>query len=137
MICEPVAQPLSVGSSADRPSFHTKYTLPAELKLHFEDVRREEDIIEAGREMDYRHPDRPDKVMAMLAAVNQAVITRNDAKRWEAGMSVMEHAARYDLDVALAGARPLARSVKDAKGARLSAEFVQRLFPRIQRALED
>ena len=73
----------------------------------------------------------------VLAAVNQAVITNNSAKRWEAGMSIMERAARYDLDVALAGARPLARSIKDAQGARLSAEFVGRLFPRIQRALED
>ena len=93
--------------------------------------------IEAGRDMEYSHPDRPDKVMAMLAAVNQAVITNNSAKRWEAGMSIMEHAARHDLDVSLAGARPLARSIKDAQGARLSAEFVGRLFPRIQRALED
>lgn len=88
----------------------------------------------AGRKMDYQHPDRGDKVMAMLSAVNQAVVTDNSPKRWEAGMSVMEHAARHEIDVALAWAKPLARNIP--KGARLSAEFARDLYPRIQRALE-
>jgi len=91
----------------------------------------------AGREMRYEHPDRADKVLAMMAAVNWAVMGNNNARRWEAGMSIMEHAARYDMDVALAGARPLSRAIKDANGAKLSAEFVSRLYPRIQKALED
>jgi hypothetical protein len=91
--------------------------------------------IEASRDMDYQHPDRPDKVMAMLAAINQTVLTDNTPQRWEAGMRVMYEASRQEMDVALAGAKPLARNIP--KGARLSAEFIRELFPRIQRALED
>ena len=88
----------------------------------------------ASRPMNYQHPDRPDKVMAMLAAVNQAVITNNTAQRWQAGMTIMEHAARFDMDVALAGVKPLARA---CNGHLPSKEFVQTWLPRIRRALED
>jgi hypothetical protein len=73
--------------------------------------------------------------MAMLAAINQTVLTDNTPPRWEAGMRVMYEASRQEMDVALAGAKPLARNIP--KGARLSAEFIRELFPRIQRALEN
>jgi len=88
-----------------------------------------------NRAMAYDHPDRPDKVMAMLAGINQAVLTNNTAARWEAGMLVMYEASKREMDVALAGAKPLASSIP--QGARPSAEFVKELFPRITRALED
>ena len=91
--------------------------------------------IEAGRDMDYHHPNRADKVIAMLSAVNQVVLDENTPKRWEAGMSVMEHAARYQMDVALAGAGTLTRAIP--KGARMSADIVAKLFPRIKQALID
>ena len=90
--------------------------------------------VAANRTMNYQHPDRPDKVMAMLAGVNQAVITNNTAQRWQAGMAVMEQAARYDMDVALAGVKPLARA---CNGHLPSAEFVKTWLPRLQVALGD
>ena len=88
----------------------------------------------ADRKMDYQHPDRPDKVMAMLAAVNQAVLTDNTPQRWEAGIRVIYEASRHEMDVALAGAKPLARNMP--KGAKMDTKVVKELFPRIIRALE-
>ena len=82
----------------------------------------------------YDHPGRADKVMAMLASVTARVIHENTVQRWEAAMSIMEQAAEHELDVALAGAKPLAQAMP--KGARLSADFVNRLFPRIKTALD-
>ena len=92
---------------------------------------------EAKQDVPYTHPDRPDKVMAMLAAVNAVVLSDLTPKRWEAGMVIMEMAARYEMDVALASARPLANAVNDVSGARLSAEFAHQLYPRIRRAMEN
>ena len=93
--------------------------------------------LEAKQDIPYTHPDRPDKVMAMLAAVNAVVLSDLTPKRWEAGMAIMEMAARYEMDVALASARPLANAVNDISGARLSAEFAHQLYPRIRRAMEN
>jgi hypothetical protein len=93
-----------------------------------------------GHEAAYEHPGRADKVMAMLASVTNVVVQGSlsppfkDTKVWEAAMSIMERAAEHDMDVALAGAKPLAQAMP--KGARLSAEFVNRLFPRIKTALD-
>ncbi len=74
-------------------------------------IAEAQSAIEASRDMDYHHPDRPDKVMAMLAAINQAVITNNTPQRWEAGMRVMYESAQHEMDVSLAGAKPLARNI--------------------------
>ena len=89
-----------------------------------------------GQEAAYNHPNRPDKVIAMLSAVSQAVIGNNNPERWEAGMAVIERASRKDMDVALAAAGPLARAMKDSKGGKFPAEFLTRLYPKIQRALQ-
>ena len=89
-----------------------------------------------GTEMIYQHPDRPDKVMAMLASVSQAVISNNNPQRWEAGMAILEQAARFDLDVALASSGPLARAMRDSKGGKFPQKFLTDLYPRIQRALD-
>lgn len=91
------------------------------------------DALEAGDDMEYEHPDRADKVMAMIAAVSQRVHDDLTVPRWEAGMHVLEQAALRELDVALSVAKPLATVMP--KGAKMSATFVQRIFPRMKRAL--
>jgi hypothetical protein len=89
--------------------------------------------LDGGTPMDYHHPDRPDKTMAMLSSVAACLAREINPKRWEAAMLVIEKAAEHDLEMALASAKPIA--CQRPKGVRISADFVGKLFPRIQVAL--
>lgn len=90
----------------------------------------------AKRPMKYKHPDRPDKLIALLGSVSHAVISQgNTVERWEAGMAIIEAAAKHEVDVAMSCAKMLASNVP--KGASASAELVHNLFPIIKRALCD
>jgi len=96
-------------------------------------IQKALDALSSGNPMDYHHPDRPDKVMAMMAGINQAVISDNTPPRWEAGMHILYLASQQAMDVALACAKPLASAMP--QGAKWSGEFLKELFPRIDRAL--
>lgn len=85
---------------------------------------------------DWPQLDRGDKVMAMIGACTEQIVRNNSAERWEAGMLIIEHAARTHMECALNGAHKLAASVREAPGARFPAQFVNRLFPKMTRALE-
>lgn len=81
----------------------------------------------------YKHPDRPDKVIALLSGVNHCAITDGTPDSWMAAMYITEQACDYELDVALACAGNLARSIP--QGASFTKEFCGNLFPRIKQAL--
>ncbi len=87
-----------------------------------------------GREMNYHHPDRPDKVMAMLSGVAQAVINSKTTPRWEAGMAVFEATSKKALDVTLGSAiRPFVRAMP--KDAKTSTYFREVMAPKVAQAL--
>ena len=89
-----------------------------------------------GREPKYTHPNRPDKVIALLGGVSQCVIQRNTPERWMAGMQILEHATRFEMDVAISCAKPLAMNIPNkGKGMKMDAAFVNRLFPVIKKVL--
>lgn len=86
---------------------------------------------EHGEDMRYKHPNRPDKVIAMLGSVSHAVLMSNTKQRWEAGLRVLEMAARSDVDIACSCTKMLTRNVPS--GAKLSAEFINRVFPTLKK----
>ncbi len=84
------------------------------------------------REMDYRHPNRPDKVIALLNSVSGAVLSKMTLERWEAGMEIIAEAAKLGPDVAGVCARPLVKGMP--KGAKLPDKLVKGLFKSYQTA---
>lgn len=88
--------------------------------------------IREDRPMVYNHPDRPDKVLAMLASVTQAVTINNTKDRWLGGAAVMDAAGKYDFEAAVAGVAPLFRV---SNGHAPSPDFVKKWLPRLQTAL--
>jgi len=88
--------------------------------------------MDAGRDMDYQHPDRGDKSITMLSAVANAVLLNNTKPRWEAAMHVLQMAAAHEPEVAVSVAGPLSRS--EPKGGRMPMELVDRLYPLLRRA---
>jgi hypothetical protein len=100
------------------------------------DLPPPEELIEAaikalanGDVMDYTHPNRGDKVIAMLGSVTSAVLANKTKDRWEGGMRVYEEAAKNAPDVALSCVRPLAQAYEKGAGWHMSAEFVARMNP--------
>ena len=91
--------------------------------------------LEGKGKMKYAHPDRPDKVIAMLSAVNSRVIDNLTAERWEAGMLVLEKAAEHSPDVAVACAKPIA--TRQPAGAKITPAFVRNMFPILRKTLLD
>ena len=83
---------------------------------------------------DYVHPDRSDKVIAMLGSVAQRVLAQPTVERWEAALSLLAKSAEYEVDVALSCVKPLANP---PKGATLPKVFVEKLYPSIRRGLID
>lgn len=83
------------------------------------------------RETEYRHPDRPDKAMAMLSSVTAIALRGASKEDWEAGIFVMESASKFAMDMAISFAAQLAKN--PAKGAKLNAGFVAKIMPTIKK----
>lgn len=75
----------------------------------------------------YQHPNRADKVVAMLTGVVGAVLSNNTKDRWEAGMEVFRQAANHEVDVACVCCSAMVKNI--AVGARPSAEFLNKVHP--------
>lgn len=119
----------AVGASADEYfEWERNLDLPDPRMLLAEAIRAQK----AGEEMHYDHPDRPDKVIAMIGSLTHEVLQNNTTERWQAAMSVVEQAAMREVDVALAGVGPLTRA--RPKDADLSDDFVKKLYPVLQRS---
>lgn len=121
-----------VGDGAANEFFEWRRKLdlpdPEEMIKHFADCQK------AGIEPQYNHPNRPDKVMAMLGAISYRIKQDNSLPRFHAAMSILDHAARKEFDVAFVCAKQL---LDDAPtGYRVDDEFAARYFPAICRVMD-
>lgn len=82
-----------------------------------------------GKMKGYKHPDRGDKVLAMLASVSAAVQQNRTPDRWEAGMHVIYEASQHDFDLAVSSMPGYVRTLP--MGAKLSPHVVQHLLPKV------
>jgi hypothetical protein len=80
---------------------------------------------------DYVHPDRSDKLIALLSAMVSRVLQDSTVERWEGAFHVIGAAAEKEVDVASCCAQPLARSVP--VGAKLPESTTERIFPVMKR----
>lgn len=104
-------------------------------------IRKAMQAIAAGQPVPYKHPNRPDKVIAMLGSVAAAVVgnrhdpARYNAPRWEAALAIIVEAGRKEKDVAISMAMPLFKFPDGAAArppeAKLSNEFMAELAPTI------
>jgi hypothetical protein len=103
------------------------------------------DAIAASKPVPYKHPNRPDKVIAHLGAViSRVTCNRTDPKcynvpRWEAALHIVEEAAKWEKDVAISCCRNLFRNENNEsimpKGAQIHKSFRENLQATIQAAL--
>jgi hypothetical protein len=83
----------------------------------------------------YTHPNRPDKTIAVLGSVASAVLRNTTPERWEAGMLLINEAAKYELDVACVCAKPLATLAVSRKDIQVPPEVISTLFGPLMRAM--
>ena len=98
--------------------------------------------VEAGKPVPYKHPNRPDKVIAFLGSVAARIVgdrsdeARYNVKRWEAGMHIFTEASKHECDIAIACATQMLKSTDGAScyplGASFPKEFRERCFPTVQ-----
>jgi hypothetical protein len=90
------------------------------------------DARKGSYEAGYKHPDRPDKVRAMIGAVSGVIIGNNTKERWYAGVDLVQAASKHDKELALSSAGALFRNIPN--GADVPDEVVEdvwRLFGRV------
>lgn len=85
------------------------------------------------RKMDYKRPNRPDKVLAMLGSVAAAVIRNNSVDRWQAAMNILAEEAEFAVDIAAACCKPLLQAAVMPKGAAMPPAFMKTVFPAFQK----
>lgn len=105
-----------------------------------------EEFIQArkkNREPNYKHPDRPDKTIAMLGSVTHAILNDITRERWEAGIDVLFEASKQEMDVAFSCAGSLVgllrpeRRPSSLSGLKIDPKIVRHLFPSIYKTGQD
>jgi hypothetical protein len=101
--------------------------------------------VKDGKPVPYKHPNRPDKVIAFLGAIASHVMADRSNKqkytkeRWEAVLHIFEAAADHEKDVAISCCRQMFRTEAGEAGmpagAQIPKGFREKLFPIIKAAL--
>lgn len=103
--------------------------------------------VAAGKKVPYKHPNRPDKVIALLGGIASHVMSNRSDKskynkeRWEAALHIFEAASDHEKDVAISCCRQMFRTEGGEAGmppgAKIPKSFQDKLFPIIKAALSN
>lgn len=83
---------------------------------------------------EYRHPNRPDKTIALMSSLSAAVRREPTLPRWQAALEIVYAASQEEMDVALSGAIPILTMIRDNqefKKAGLPDKFKKLVLPSI------